>query len=139
MQAVPSTFLRQLALVLCLTLFGNSIGFAAPKLREAPTVQNQLQHHGLGKQVRIVRADGTQIKGTITTLNDADFRLAPKKGAPVTIAYADVKEVHGPGLSTGAKVGIGILCVVGVVVIAGVIYWKTHPILGDIKISGPLS
>jgi len=139
MQAVPSTFLRQLALVLCLSLFGNSIGFAAEKHKNPPTIQEQLQQHGVGKQVRIVRTDGTQLKGSITTLNPADFQLAPKKGAPVTVAYTDIKEVHGPGLSTGAKVGISVLCVIGVVVIAGVIYWKTHPLIGKISISGPIS
>ena len=128
MQAVPSTFLRQLALVLCLSLFGNSIGFAAQKALDATSAQAQLQQHGVGHKVRVVRTDGTELKGKITALNAADFQVAPHNGTPVTVAYADVKEVHGPGLSTGAKVGIGALAGIGALVIGVVIYWKTHPI-----------
>ena len=126
MQAVPSTFLRQLALVLCLTLFGNSIGFAAEKHKDAPSVRSQLQHHGVGSTVRVVRNDGTEVKGKITALNSADFQVAPHKGDPVTVAFADVKEVHGPGLSTGAKVGIGVIAGIGVAVLVGVLYWRAH-------------
>jgi hypothetical protein len=48
-----------------------------------------------------------------------------KTGQATVIAYTDVQKVQGPGLSTGAKIGIGVAIGVGVLA-AITAYVLTH-------------
>ena len=53
--------------------------------------------------------NGTELKGYISQTGDESFELTDSKTKQVTsIAYRDVAQVKGSGLSKGAKIGIGI-------------------------------
>lgn len=111
------------SLLLCLALCSQQAGFAAAStdaITTPPLVQAQLARRGVGHAVKLIRADGSEIKGRIVSLGESSVDLQSKGASNVsTVPYAEIARVKGPGLSTGAKVGIGIG--VGVVVSAGIL------------------
>lgn len=115
--------LRLISLLLCVCVLFNSTMFAAVPL-DAATVKQQIQSHGVSSVVRLSRKDGGELKGRIVSIGEDSCVLQVKKQpAPVTVAFADVTKVKGPGLSTGAKVGIiAGVCVVAAVGIAAIIF-----------------
>lgn len=75
---------------------------------------------GVGEKARaeIKLRNGQKIKGYVSSAGPDDFAFTERKsGANSTIAYADVVEVRRPGLSTGAKIGIGAAIGVGVLAV----------------------
>ena len=112
MSLLASPRLRFLSLLLCLCVLFNSTAFAAAPLDPAGARQ-QLLTQGVSSTVRITRKDGHELKGQLLTVGDESCVLTVKK-APVTVAYADISKVRGPGLSRGVKIAIG----VGVFVVA---------------------
>ena len=108
-----------LALLLCLCIIGTDLAAAATPAAplEAATTIHKLHHHGVGKGVKITEPDGSVIKGKIVSIDADSFQLQPKHGAPLQLAYTQVSAVNGPGLSKGAKIGIGVAAGIGIFVI----------------------
>ncbi len=109
------------ALLLCFTLAGQQAAFASADAAATPLlVQSQLAKRGVGHGVKLIRADGSEIKGRIVSLGKSSVDLQPKGATTIsTVPYAEIARVKGPGLSTGAKVGIGVG--IGVVVTVGIL------------------
>ena len=119
---VPLRFIRRFALLLCLVLCAQPCAFALSSGDTPPAAASigaQLTKRGVGHGVKLVRADGSEIKGRIVSLRNDSVDLQTKGSTQVsTVSYAEVAKVKGPGLSTGAKVGIGVG--IGVVVCVAV-------------------
>ena len=76
--------------------------------------------------MKVTLANGTLMKGHISKIDDSSFDVIPDKAAqPSTIAYADVSKVQGPGLSRGAKIGIGVVVGAAAVATVGAIIYET--------------
>ena len=127
--------MRLSSVALMLTLVANGVAVAASPMDKMDTtiVQAKVKARGIGKEVKITETDKTQLKGVIVKIGEQSFQLKVKDSPdPVEIPYANVSSVHNAGLSTGAKVGIGILIgVVAVVLILAIIInheLKTSPI-----------
>jgi hypothetical protein len=82
----------------------------------SPDAKHEVQMSGTGHKVNVKMKDGTLLKGTLTGFDDSSFTVDKGKAKGVsTLSYADVASVQRDGLSTGAKVGIGVgLGVVGI-------------------------
>ena len=75
---------------------------------------------GENKRVEVKMLDGTKLKGYISQAGEDSFNLTDSKsGQSAAIAYRDVAQVKGSGLSKGAKIGIGIA--VGAVVVVAIV------------------
>ena len=104
-------------LVINLLMF-NSVAFAA-QVSEGTSyivkVKDQVQKRGIGKKsrVRATLANGIEVKGYVSKIEETSFDVTEKTGQTVTIAYTDVQNIRGPGLSKGAKIGIGVGVAVG--------------------------
>jgi len=84
---------------------------------------------GVGSEARVeVRLqDKTKLAGYISEVKDESFIITdPKTSRTTTIAYADVTQVRGHNLSTGAKIAIGVGIGVAIVVVALAIWWTTR-------------
>ncbi len=86
-------------------------------------IKTDVRKRGTGEKSKIVvkMKNGTKIKGYISqTLEDSFDLTNSKTKQPTTILYRDVAQVKKQGLSTGAKVliGVGIGVAVTAVVIA---------------------
>ena len=80
---------------------------------------------GVGKDARVdLRLrDKTEVKGYVYQVGDDDFVVRNSKtGADTTVAYRDVIEAKGKGLSKGAKIAIGVG--IGVAVAAAIVGYK---------------
>ena len=79
-------------------------------------IKTKIAKLGVGEKARaqITLRNGQKIKGYVSSAGQDDFALTDKKtGQATTVAYKDVVEVRKPGLSTGAKIGIGVAIGVG--------------------------
>jgi len=93
---------------------------------------------GEKKRVRVRMLDGTKMKGYISQAGEDSFTLADSKTKQTTtVAYRDVAQIKGQGLSNKAKIaiGVGIAAAVTVAVI-GVAIGRGLDGLGGIGI-GP--
>lgn len=97
--------------------------------RQSAKAKAEVQKRGVGEKsrVRVTLRDGSELKGYISNIGDDSFSLTePRSGKVVTMSYAEVKSVKGPGLSKPAEVVIGVGLVAAVVlVIFLAIYPKT--------------
>jgi hypothetical protein len=122
---------RAIASVLAVVPLGNSVALAAgaPKVKTAMDpvkLKQALTTRGIGKSVKVTELDGTQQAGIVTAIHDDAFDVTVKQAKqPITISYSQVSKVGNDGLSTGAKVGIVVLCVSVVVVIVAVVIVHT--------------
>jgi hypothetical protein len=70
--------------------------------------------------VKVKEADGTTVRAKIVSIGDESVVLQNGSKPAVTIAYSQLAAVKGPGLSTGAKVGIwvavGVVATVAIVI-----------------------
>jgi len=99
-------------------------------------VKAQILHLGVGETSRVTvkLRNNAKMEGYISKTGEESFEVTNKKtGAAATIAYEDVTQVKGMGLSTGAKVGIGVTIGVAVAVTALYIAFKKNGLGG-----GPL-
>jgi hypothetical protein len=117
-------------LVISLFIF-NSVAFAA-QITDGKShivkVKDQVQKRGIGEksQVKANLANGTEVKGYVSKIEETSFDVTEKTGHTVTIAYADVQNIRGPGLSKGAKIGIGVgIAVGGLAIIVAILYAHT--------------
>jgi Flp pilus assembly protein TadB len=82
---------------------------------------NVAKRAGKKSRVTVKLQDGSKLKGSITQAGEDSFTLTDSKtGQTSTLAYQDVTEVKGQGLSLTAKILIvaGIALVVLVIVVA---------------------
>jgi hypothetical protein len=92
-------------------------------------VKTAISKLGVGRDARveIKLQDKTKLAGYVSEVKDDSFIIAdPKTSATTTVAYADVTQVKGHNLSTGAKIGIGIGIGVAIMVIAFALWWSNH-------------
>jgi hypothetical protein len=90
---------------------------AEKEARFAGKVKLGIEKLGSGPDIRVEvkLRDKTRLKGYISEISEDGFVVMDvKTGASNSIAYADVKQVKGNNMSTGAKIGIGIAIGVGV-------------------------
>jgi len=82
-------------------------------------IRSQVQARGTGEKatVKVTLRDKSIVKGYISQTGPESFRVKDKKSGKVTtISYEDAARVQKSGLSTGAKIGIGVGIVGGVLV-----------------------
>ena len=92
-------------------------------------VKAQILHLGVGETSRVtVRLrNNAKVEGYISKTGEDSFDITNKKtGGASTIAYDDVAQVKGKGLSTGVKIGIGIAIGAAVTVTALYIAFKKN-------------
>lgn len=74
-------------------------------------VKAKIAKLGVGEKARaqITLRNGQKIKGYVSSAGQNDFAFTERSsGQTRTLAYADVVEVKKPGLSKGAKIGLGV-------------------------------
>jgi hypothetical protein len=81
--------------------------------------KQMLQARGVGQMVKVKETDGTTLRARIVSLGGESVVVQDGSKPAVTVPYDHITAVKGPGLSTGAKVTIGV--VVGVVVAAAIV------------------
>jgi hypothetical protein len=129
--------LRQIGFTLCLCLLANSMACEAASPAGADQAKMQFEKHGIGSTVRVNETNGVHVKGRIISIGVDGAVIAPKGSVDVLVPYVEVTSVKGPGLSTGAKVGIIVVVGVAVVGIVAIVLLKKSRI-GPINI-GPIS
>lgn len=78
---------------------------------------------GTDARVAITLRDRARLAGFVTDANEESFIVTdPKTRAATTVAYADVTQVKGNNLGTGAKIAIGIRIGVGVTLLVLFLY-----------------
>jgi hypothetical protein len=109
------------ALVLTVAISASSHALpSTPVSMEATNLYEELQSRGLGSDVKVTKADGTVIKGTLVELEVDSFEVVPKGAVhPTYISDAQVARIDKAGLPKAAKEAIGAL--VGVLVVIGLI------------------
>jgi hypothetical protein len=75
------------------------------RARATAKVKQKIRERGVGENARIevILLDGTKLKGYVSEAGEDSFVVA-NSGAPIRVAYSQVKQVKGKGLSTGGKV-----------------------------------
>jgi hypothetical protein len=115
-----------LALTLMMLVFNLGAGLvlagaqARKDARRAAQIKGEIARRGTGHnvRVRIKLRDGTKLKGYISQAGENDFVIRDdESGTSKTVAYGDVTQVKGKGLSTGRKIliGIGVWLGIGVI------------------------
>jgi len=92
-------------------------------------IKANVTKRGTGEKARVnvKMLNGTKMKGFISQAGDDSFTLTDSKTKQTsTLAYSDVAQVKGTGLSTGAKILIGVG--VGVVITVAVLAAATNPL-----------
>ena len=83
-------------------------GDGAPPVEE---IKAKVVKRGTGEKARVnvKLMDGTKLKGYISEAGEDSFVLTDAKTKQTTkLAYTEVKQVKGRGLSRAAKIGIGV-------------------------------
>lgn len=140
--ARPIRILRAIASVLALVLLSNSVAFAAATALDPVKLKQKLTTRGVHNSVKVTELDGTIVSGNLTAIRDDAFDVTVKMATqPITIPYSQVSKLGNGGLSTGAKIGITVSCVVAVAgVLAAVLASKFKGLnLGSINLGGPVS
>lgn len=92
----------------------------ADHARFAQKVKAGIAKLGTGEAARVELKlrDNTKLKGYIAEAGENDFAVADSHTGIVTrVLYAQVKQIKGNNLSTGAKVAIGLGIAVGVLIL----------------------
>jgi hypothetical protein len=126
--------MKNIVLIVISVLICNSVAFGgdtspaalqqqAQGTAESAKARSEVQKRGVGARVKVRLSNGTEVAGTVSKVEDASFAVTETRtGLPVTIAYAEVQRVRGPGLSRGAKIAIVLGSVlVAVAIVIGVI------------------
>lgn len=93
---------------------------AEKEVRFAGKVKSGIEKIGSGRDARVEvkLRDKTRVKGYVSEINETGFVVTDfKTGTASPIAYADVAQLKGNNLSTGAKIAIGASVVVGLIVL----------------------
>ena len=90
------------------------------EVRFAGKVKTGIEKIGSGRDTRIEvkLRDKTRLKGYVSEIGETEFVVTDAKtGASNKVAYANVAQVKGNNLSTGAKIAIGIGIGVGLTIL----------------------
>jgi hypothetical protein len=90
-------------------------------------IKTEISKLGVGRDARVEvkLQDKTKLAGYISEVKDESFIITDRKtSGTTTVPFADVTQVKGRNLSTGAKIGIGIGIGIAIVVITLAIWWK---------------
>ena len=116
--------IRLISVLIVISVFVGPFGLvaAAQSNRSSQTqvevIRAKVKKVGIGERVKVKARlhDGTAYEGWVREANDDNFVIVDKQGSPHVIVYSDVKEVKSQrGLSTGAKIGIGVAIGAGAV------------------------
>jgi hypothetical protein len=112
-----SLAVRIMGLLLIPALLSNSLALAS-NTPDPALIKAKLAARGVGADVRVSLSDHTQARGIIVNIGEQSFALKVRTvDQPREFPYAQLTGVHGTGLSTGAKIGIGAAIGVAAVVI----------------------
>jgi hypothetical protein len=84
---------------------------AEKEAQVAVKVKQGVEKLGSGRETRVELKlrDKTKLKGYVSEINENGFVVTDlKTGASNNVAFADVKQIKGNNMSTGAKIAIGI-------------------------------
>ncbi|MEP6924361.1 MAG: hypothetical protein ABI954_07835 [Pyrinomonadaceae bacterium] len=82
---------------------------------------------GGNHRIKVKMLDGTKIEGYISQAGENSFSLTDSKTKQITsVAYRDVAQVKGSGLSKGAKIGIGVAIAGGIAAVVLAIFFKRY-------------
>jgi hypothetical protein len=93
---------------------------AEKEARFAGKVKLGVEKLGSGRDTRVEvkLRDKTRLKGYISEISENEFVVTDlKTGASNKVAYAEVKQIKGNNMSTGAKIAIGIAIGAGVTIL----------------------
>lgn len=93
---------------------------AEKELRFTGKVKLGIEKLGSGRDTRVEvkRRDKTRLKGYISEISENEFVVTDvKTGASNKVAYAEVKQIKGNNMSTGAKIAIGVAVAVGLILL----------------------
>jgi hypothetical protein len=91
-------------------------------------VKRKIISLGVGEEarVRVKLRDNARLKGYISEVGEDYFVVTDTSaGTTIKVIYADVKEVEGRKLSTGAAIAIGVGIAVGIVALIGAIFGRS--------------
>ena len=81
---------------------------------------------GPDARIKVELRDNRKLRGYVSQIREGDFMVVDSKtGTSTTVTYAQVKQVKGNNLSTGAKVAIVAAVIVGVIVL-GFLFQRTE-------------
>ena len=125
MKRIPTILF--LALTIVLVPFGPAVrGQQRPDHASETKAEVERRLSKKEERVKVKLRNGSQVKGRITQTSDTGFTLTDEKtGSRTDLAYADVLDVEGRGMSKTKKTLIGVGIGVGVF-IALVAYALTH-------------
>lgn len=122
--------LRLVILTLIVILATNSLGDAAVSTTpiDATALHQKLHARGIGKGLKVTEIDGTVVKGVLVAIDDASFQLATKNTTqPTRILDTQVSKISNDGMSTAAKVTIGVAVGVVILLVAAIISLRSGP------------
>ncbi len=93
---------------------------AEKEVRFAGKVKLGVEKLGSGRDtsVEVKLRDKTRLKGYVSEIGENEFVVTDvKTGASNKVAYADVKQIKGNNMSTGAKIAIGVSVAVGLILL----------------------
>ena len=121
--------------LLTVALAGLLLNLAAPaparastreekQARFAEKVREGVRALGAGEasRVELKLRDKTKLKGYVSEVGEHGFSVTDARGVTTAVAYAQVKQVKGHNLSTGAKIAIGVGIFIGVVLLLILIF-----------------
>lgn len=117
-----------LAFTIVLAPFGPAVRAQQQSAHASETTKAEVERRLSKKEerVKVKLRNGSQVKGRITQTGDTGFTLADEKtGSRTDLAYADVLDVEGRGMSKTKKIAVGVGIGVGAFA-ALVAYGITH-------------
>jgi hypothetical protein len=116
-------FLRGFAILLMAMVTLQAVAQSSQHLpmMDAAKVKRKLAERGVGNGVKIVKVNDSDVKGKILAIGDATVTVKDGQKVEQTIAFNEVAQVHGPGLSKGATIAIAVGAVVVVLAIVAII------------------
>ena len=98
-----------LTLILTTTASSNRADTHVVTPMDVSTLHQKLVTRGIGKGVKVTEVDGTKVNGTLIAIEPDSFQIKPgDSDQPTRILNSQVAKFGNSGLSTGAKVAIGV-------------------------------
>jgi hypothetical protein len=102
--------MKNLVFVLCCLLFVQTAFAQTTLTPQEEKVRKEVLKRGVSERskVKVHLLDGTKIKGHISKISEDGFEVTEAKTSQIkALRFGEAKKVTGPGLSKGAKIGIG--------------------------------
>jgi hypothetical protein len=104
--------LRCIVLALLYCLLTSNVSYAENVPLNSFEAQKMLQTRGVGKMVKIKRADGKEIRARIISIGEDSVVLQVGSQPTIELPYSKVVAVKGPGLPKAAKIAIWVVVIV---------------------------